>query len=101
MLGARPGYWSDGSRTDSLWFENDGVVNSISMYGPSTGINGADPLLEYDKEDLLIPGQWYWQKISKMDHWSIIGHLGNKSRVDTAEKIIINHISLLKSLPQK
>ena len=101
LLGARPGYWSDGSKTDSLWFENDGVVNSISMYGPSTGINGADPLLEYDEEDLLIPGQWYWQKILKMDHWSIIGHLGNKSRVDTAEKIIINHISLLKSLPKK
>ena len=100
LLGARSGYWSDGAKTDSLWFENDGVVNSISMYGPSTGINGADPLLEYDKDDLLIPGQWYWQKISKMDHWSIIGHLGNNSRVDKAEKIIINHISLLKSLPQ-
>ena len=99
LLGARSGYWSDGSKTDSLWFENDGVVNTISMYGPSTGINGPDPLLEYDKRDLLIPGQWYWQKISKMDHWSIIGHLGNKKRVDIAEKAMLDHITLLKSLP--
>ena len=99
LLGSRSGYWADGTKTDSLWFENDGVVNTRSMYGPSTGINGADPLTEYEKGDLLIPGQWYWQKISEMDHWSIIGHLGNKSRVNIAEKTIINHIALLKSLP--
>ena len=99
LLGARSGYWSDGSKTDSLWFENDGVVNTISMYRPSTGINGPDPLSEYEKGDLLIPGQWYWQKISKMDHWSIIGHLGNKNRVKIAEKVIIDHIALLKRLP--
>ena len=99
LLGARPGYWADGSKTDSLWFENDGVVNTVSMYGPSTGINGSDPLVQYEKGDLLITGQWYWQKVSNMDHWSIIGHLGNKSRVKKAEKTIIDHITLLKSLP--
>ena len=99
LLGSRSGYWADGSKTDSLWFENDGVVNTRSMYGPSTGTNGADPLVQYEKGDLLIPGQWYWQKISEMDHWSIIGHLGNKSRVNIAEKTIIDHITLLKSLP--
>ena len=65
LLGSRSGYWADGSKADSLWFENDGVVNTISMYGPSTGINGSDPLAQYEKGDLLIPGQWYWQKISK------------------------------------
>ena len=99
LLGARSGYWADGSKTDSIWFENDGVVNTISMYGPSTGIYGSDPLVQYEKGDLLIPGQWYWQKKSNMDHWSIIGHLGNEKRVDAAEKIIIDHIALLKDLP--
>ena len=34
LIGSRSGYWDDGNQTDSLWFENDGVVNSISMYGP-------------------------------------------------------------------
>ena len=99
LLGSRPGYWADGSKTDSLWYENDGVVNTVSMYGPSTGINGADPLLEYDKTDLLIPGQWYWKKISRMDHWSIIGHLANPKRVTEAKKQLIDHVKLLHSLP--
>ena len=35
LIGFRPGYWFDGSKTDSLWYENDGVVNTISMYGPT------------------------------------------------------------------
>jgi len=100
LLGSRSGYWSDGSKTDSLWFENDGVVNTISMYGPSTGVNGADPLLKYDNRDLLIPGQWYWKKLSGMDHWSIIGHLGSLERVAKAKDNLINHIRLLRDLPQ-
>ena len=100
LLGSRSGYWSDGSKTDSLWFENDGVVNTISMYAPSTGVNGADPLLEYDNRDLLIPGLWYWKKLSGIDHWSIIGHLGNADRVTKAKDNLIDHIELLRSLPQ-
>lgn len=100
LLGSRSGYWSDGSKTDSLWFENDGVVNTISMYAPSTGVNGADPLLEYDNRDLLIPGLWYWKKLSGIDHWSIIGHLGNAERVTKAKDNLIDHIELLRSLPQ-
>ena len=26
LMGSRSGYWSDGSPTDSSWYENDGVV---------------------------------------------------------------------------
>ena len=63
------------------------------------GLMGLIHWCSMKKGDLLIPGQWYWQKISNMDHWSIIGHLGNKSRVDIAEKTIIDHIALLKDLP--
>lgn len=99
LLGSRSGYWSDGTKTDSLWFENDGVVNTVSMYGPTTGMNGADPVMEYEKNDILIPGQWYWKKINEMDHWSIIGHLGNDDRLEKAEKYLIDHVSVLKSLP--
>jgi len=99
LLGSRSGYWSDGTKTDSLWYENDGVVNSVSMYGPSTGGNGADPVVEFEKQDLLIPGQWYYIKILEMDHWSIIGHLGNDDRLEKAEKYLINHIKVLQGLP--
>ena len=65
LIGSRSGYWNEGKQTDSSWFENDGVVNSISMYGPTTGTNGPDPIIEFDPEDLLITGQWYWKKINQ------------------------------------
>ena len=99
LLGSRVGYWSDGSKTDSLWYENDGVVNTISMYGPSTGSNGPDPVVEYDEYELLIPGQWYWIKVFPMDHWNIIGHLGSKERIEAAKKVIKTHGNRLKTLP--
>ena len=97
-MGARSGYWADGSKTDSLWFENDGVVNTTSMYGPSTGINGSDPLVQYEKGDLLITGQWYWQKVSNMDHWSIIGHFGSEEKKMRGFKLIKKHLDLLQTL---
>ena len=100
LIGFRPGYWFDGSKTDSLWYENDGVVNTISMYGPTSGIYGADPIVKYESNDLLLPGQWNWIKISDMDHWSIIGHMGNKERTERAQKNLIDHAIRLRNLPE-
>ena len=83
LIGSRPGYWGDGSSTDSSWYENDGVVNTVSMYAPTTGENGGDPTIKYDKSDILIPGQWYWKKITDIDHWNITGHMcDNKKKED-------------------
>ena len=101
LMGSRSGYWSDGSPTDSSWYENDGVVNTVSMYGPSTGINGSDPIVEYDKNELLMPGQWYWIKINNMDHWSMIGHFKSKGKSTRGRLHIINHAKILKTLPLK
>ncbi len=98
LIGSRSGYWNEGKQTDSSWFENDGVVNSISMYGPTTGVNGPDPIIEFDSEDLLITGQWYWKKINRMDHWSIIGHFGSDEKKQRGFRIIKNHLALLKTL---
>jgi len=98
LIGSRSGYWADGTQTDSLWFENDGVVNSVSMFGPTTGVNGADPIIEYDSKDLLITGQWYWTKINQMDHWSVIGHFGSEEKKLRGFNIIKEHIKLLKTL---
>jgi len=99
LLGSRVGYWEDGTSTDSTWYENDGVVNSISMYGPTTGINGADPIIKFDKNDILIPGQWYWKKIEGMDHWNIIGHLCNERREKVSKDYFLNQIKILAKLP--
>ena len=101
LIGSRSGYWADGTQTDSLWFENDGVVNSVSMFGPTTGVNGADPIIEYDPKDLLITGQWYWKKINQMDHWSIVGHFGSEEKKLRGFNIIKKHISLLKSISKQ
>ena len=99
ILGSRKGFWIGGEETTSQWYENDGVVNSCSMYGPTSGVNGEDIIIEYEENELLIPGQWYWTKVDKMDHWNIIGHLGNKERDKRSKNIFISHINLLKSLP--
>tara|TARA_B100001248_G_scaffold181139_1_gene137867 strand:- start:7730 stop:8923 length:1194 start_codon:yes stop_codon:yes gene_type:complete len=98
LIGSRPGYWDDGSQTDSLWYENDGVVNSISMFGPTSGVNGPDPIIEYDPKDILITGQWYWEKIDRMDHWSVIGHFGSEEKKMRGFRIIKKHLELLKTL---
>ena len=98
MIGSRSGYWPDGTQTDSLWYENDGVVNSISMFGATTGANGPDPIVEYDPEELLITGQWYWTKINQMDHWSVIGHFGSEEKKLLGYSIISQHVRLLKKL---
>ncbi len=98
MIGTRSGYWLDGTQTDSSWYENDGVVNSISMYGPTSGVNGPDPIAEYESTDLLITGQWYWTKINQMDHWSVIGHFGSEEKKLRGYGIINKHIKLLKKL---
>lgn len=100
LIGFRTGYWFDGSKTDSLWYENDGVVNTISMYGPTSGINGADPIVKYESNDLLIPGQWNWIKIPDMDHWSVIGHMGSSERIKRAQENLINHANRLRKLPK-
>ena len=55
--------------------------------------------LSYDKADLIKPGKWHWIKISEMDHWSIIGHLGNYSRISRAEKYFFEHIERIINLP--
>ena len=99
ILGSRVGYWADGTPTDSTWYENDGIVNTCSMAGPTTGINGEDPIVNYDENDLLIPGQWYALGPIQMDHWNIMGHLGDDQSNGLAKHIISKQATRLKSLP--
>tara|TARA_B100000029_G_scaffold6314_1_gene6833 strand:- start:7539 stop:8747 length:1209 start_codon:yes stop_codon:yes gene_type:complete len=98
ILGSRVGYWGDGTSTDSTWFENDGIVNTRSMYGPTTGNNGPDPIITLDEGDLLIPGQWYVLGPFPLDHWNIIGHLGNRRTNQLSERIFVTHIKRLTNL---
>jgi len=99
LIGSRPGYWGDGSSTDSTWYENDGVVNTVSMYGPTTGENGGDPTIKYDKNDILIPGQWYWKKINDIDHWNITGHICDNKKEKISKDYFREQFKILKALP--
>jgi hypothetical protein len=69
------------------------------MAGPTTGINGEDPIVNYDENDLLIPGQWYALGPIQMDHWNIMGHLGDDQSNGLAKHIISKQATRLKSLP--
>ena len=100
ILGTHAGYWQDGTKTDSTWYENDGLVNTCSMVGPITGTNGPDPITPLVEKDVLIPGQLYTIGPLKMNHWNIIGHklmLGNLS--ETAMDLYKSHALRLNKLP--
>ena len=100
ILGTQVGYWQDGTNTDSTWYENDGLVNTCSMAGPTTGTNGPATITPLVEKDVLIPGQWYTIGSLKMNHWNIIGHklmLGNLS--ETAMDLYKSHALRLSMLP--
>jgi len=101
IIGSNTIRYQDGTSTDASWFENDGVVNTISQSGPTSGRNGSDPIAKYNPIEPLIPGQWYVVEKLKLDHWKIIGH----SKLKQEEKEIIltlyhNHALRLWQLPE-
>ena len=100
LMGMKKAYYDDGSSTDSTWYENDGIVNKVSMYGPSTGVNGSDPISNYKESELLIPGQWYVVDDIQMDHKRMVGHGTSKKDFNMLMEKYIKHIKLLKSLPE-
>ena len=100
LMGSKKAYYADGTETDSTWFENDGIVNKSSMYGPTTGTNGPDPIAIYREEDLLIPGQWYVMGEYQSDHRKFIGHNLDNEEFDSIKSVFIDHLKLLQSLPE-
>lgn len=58
---------------DKRWFQNDGVVNTISMNGPEIG--SKDEVIEYNKYNKDIPrGKWNHMGIlNSVDHEEIVG----------------------------
>jgi len=73
-MGKQIDYWADSTSIDSTWFENDGIVNTISMIGPTTGLNGSDQIIEYQVNEVFAPGSWYYMGKLTMDHRTLMGH---------------------------
>ena len=101
MMGKKIDCWADGSCTDSTWFENDGIVNTISQIGPTTGLNEPNKIISYENENDLSPGLWIYMGKYIMDHKAFMGH-GNYT--DEIFKIVYNvldeHSKRLKNLPR-
>ncbi len=93
--------FADGTKTDSTWFENDGVVNTSSMWGPTTGLNGPDKIVKYLPSTNLVSGQWYTFGPYAMDHYYVIGQaIMSKKQRDKLYKMYSDHCQLLYSLPR-
>ena len=100
-IGSEIATFADGTKTDSTWFENDGVVNTSSMWGPTTGLNGPDKILKYSPDEILLPGQWYTFGPYKMDHYYVIGQaIITKRKRNKLYKIYSDQCELLYSLPR-
>jgi len=100
LLGSKIIFKKDGNETDSTWWENDGIVNTRSMMGPTTGQNGPDPIVPYVENDPLMQGQWYTFEPIKLDHYQSVGHMISKDKRKMLDSIYINHARLLWSLPR-
>ena len=76
---------------DSSWYENDGVVNSISMSHPI----GA-PYAMYNG----VPKPGVWQNMERLnwDHQSIIGHGVTKAQNQNIFTLYNKHCVLLYTL---
>ena len=100
LLGSRVVFTSNGIETDSTWWENDGIVNSRSMKGPTTGQNGPDLIADYHSSKSLMKGQWYTFKPIKLDHYQSVGHMISNEKRGMLDSVYINHAQLLWSLPK-
>jgi len=93
--------FADSTKTDSTWFENDGVVNTNSMWGPTTGLNGPDKIVKYSSDKTLFTGQWYTFGPYQMDHYYVIGQaIMSKKQRNKLYKIYSDQCQLLYSLPK-
>lgn len=66
------GVYSEGREGEpEMWWENDGLVNTCSMDGPSLGRD--ENIIHYSEEDSVpIPGKWYFMGTLKpLDHFQV------------------------------
>lgn len=82
--------------SDTGWYENDGVVNTISMWGPIGSDLSAHTIADFNGTS--IPG--IWQKMGKIhnDHEEVIGHKLGKFDPTDMKNLFISHCQLLYSL---
>ena len=100
LMGKSTQCWLNGDCTDSTWYENDGIVNTISQLGPISGEMETDKIITYMNEDDLATGVWLYMGKYTMDHKAFMGH-GNYSdeTINIVRKVFNEHSKRLKYLP--
>ena len=100
IIGKSTQCWSASDCTDSTWYENDGIVNTISQLGPNSGESSSDKIITYNNKDDLVTGAWLYMGKYTMDHKAFMGH-GNYSEeiIKIVYEVFNEHSKRLKSLP--
>lgn len=96
-IAAMMGFWAkDDVETDidSDWYENDGVVNTISMNGPK--LRSSDNIVNYNPNN-LAPGVWNDMGKLNWDHIQVIGWNADWAKV---KNFYLAHAELLADLPK-
>jgi len=94
--------WSAGfamgrsSKTDSTWYENDGVVNTISMLAPFSGNHGPEPKKIYDGTS--VKGVWQNMGRLHLDHHKVVGHAHTSDEETILKNIYGTHCRILYDL---
>ena len=81
----------DDNAQDSSWYENDGIVNSVSMSHPF-----GSKVAQF--AGVPIPGVWQVIKKLNMDHQAVIGHGVSKKERGNLLVLYNNHCKLLYQL---
>lgn len=89
-MGTLKGTTPNGFVVDESWFENDGLVNTISSKAPSSA-----PSKEFDKDN-ITSGIWNIMPVYQGDHMSLQGGL---FKVNTdVERLYTEHLDMINKL---
>ncbi len=89
-MGMLKGTTSGGYVVDESWFENDGLVNTVSAKAPSDA-----PSKDFDKDN-ITPGVWNIMPVYQGDHMSLQGGF---FKVNTdVERLYTEHFDMINSL---
>lgn len=95
-MAAMMGSWKTDDGTVDIngdWYENDGVVNTISMNGPKLG--SSDEIVNFN-ENNIQPGVWNYMGKLNWDHMQVVGLYSDWNEV---KSFYLNHAAFLASLP--
>ena len=89
-LGRLSGTTTGGYVVDESWYENDGLVNTVSALAPSDA-----PSTEFDAENVTA-GVWNVMPVYQGDHMSLQGGL---FKVNTdVERLYTEHLDMINRL---